>query len=330
MYPLISVIIPIYNVEPYLKECLDSICNQTYQNLQVIMVNDGSMDKSEEIAKTYLQDKRFNLISQSNRGLSGARNAGLAEARGEWIYFIDSDDYIAPRYIEELLELALKYNVEMVCNDNIARFTKKGIDKKPKVEPKVFVPEGGDLGFGGAVWRFLFKADLLERVGVKFIEGKIYEDEAFLYMITPMCKAFLRFSGEPYFYRQRQDSIIGLHRQFRSYDLLDIFKEIYLFYQKNHLLDRFSPPFYFLYECGIGYNNEQEYLKRAKALADELKIPESLYVPPPHSNFKMQKFMCQDTQTFASWIRVRQKLGRIKGFLLRIASAIKRKILFKK
>lgn len=330
MYPLISVIIPIYNVEPYLKECLDSICNQTYQNLQVIMVNDGSMDKSEEIAKTYLQDKRFNLISQSNRGLSGARNAGLAEARGEWIYFIDSDDYIAPRYIEELLELALKYNVEMVCNDNIARFTKKGIDKKPKAEPKVFVPEGGDLGFGGAVWRFLFKADLLERVGVKFIEGKIYEDEAFLYMITPMCKAFLRFSGEPYFYRQRQDSIIGLHRQFRSYDLLDIFKEIYLFYQKNDLLDRFSPPFYFLYECGIGYNNEQEYLKRAKALADELKIPESLYVPPPHSNFKMQKFMCQDTQTFASWIRVRQKLSRIKGFLLRIASAIKRKILFKK
>ena len=97
--PLISVIVPIYNVAPYVRECLDSVINQTYKNLQIILVNDGSTDESESIAREYLSDERIELVCTKNGGLSRARNTGLEKAIGEYIYFIDSDDYIDLRFI---------------------------------------------------------------------------------------------------------------------------------------------------------------------------------------------------------------------------------------
>ena len=104
--PLVSVIIPIYNVAPYLRECLDSVVNQTYQNLQIILINDGSTDESGSIAREYLNDVRVELFFVKNGGLSRARNLGMSEARGAYIYFIDSDDYIECNYIEEMVRVA--------------------------------------------------------------------------------------------------------------------------------------------------------------------------------------------------------------------------------
>lgn len=90
----ISIIVPVYNVEKYLKVCLDSIKNQTYNNFEVIMINDGSTDKSKKICEEYTKDARFILINQNNQGLSGARNTGLKNITGEYVLFIDSDDWI--------------------------------------------------------------------------------------------------------------------------------------------------------------------------------------------------------------------------------------------
>lgn len=102
---MISVIVPVYNVETYLEECLDSIQNQTYTDLEVILVNDGSTDGSKAICERYCQtDKRFRLINQSNQGQSVARNTGVTASRGEFIAFVDSDDMILANYLETLMQ----------------------------------------------------------------------------------------------------------------------------------------------------------------------------------------------------------------------------------
>ena len=101
--PKVSVIVPIYNVEKYLRECLDSIQNQTYTDFECIMINDGSVDKSREIAESYLNDKRFILVNQNNSGQSVARNKGIKMSRGEFLCFVDSDDIINIKLLEILL-----------------------------------------------------------------------------------------------------------------------------------------------------------------------------------------------------------------------------------
>lgn len=274
MTPLLSVIIPIYNVAPYLRECLDSVISQTYKNLQIILINDGSSDESEKIAQEYLSDERVELVSVKNGGLSKARNIGLSRVKGEYIYFIDSDDYISQDFLEEMIQIAQRFGVEFVCNDQIVRFGVSEIAYKERAEPKEIGVDSQSIILGGAVWRCLFAKSLLQRSGVRFLEGKIYEDEAFLYMNLPFVKKFVRYCGEPYFYRQRENSIMSHHKRFRSYDLLDVFEAIYLFYQEKGFLKTLNPPYYFLTKSAKGYENEQEYLQKAKQLAKTLGISE--------------------------------------------------------
>ena len=100
---MISIIVPVYNTAPYLPQCLDSLVNQTYRDIEIICVNDGSTDNSPDILKAYAErDSRILVIHQENLGLSGARNKGLESARGEWVMFVDSDDWIAPDMYEKL------------------------------------------------------------------------------------------------------------------------------------------------------------------------------------------------------------------------------------
>lgn len=272
MNPLLSVIVPIYNVAPYLKECLDSVISQTYQNLQIILINDGSRDESEKIAQEYLSDSRVELVSVQNGGLSKARNIGLDRAKGEYVYFIDSDDYIAKGFLQEMVEIAQRFEVEFVCNDQIVSFGINEAKYKQREEPKEAKIDSQSIRLGGAVWRCLFAKSLLQRSGVRFLEGKIYEDEAFLYMVLPFLNRFVRYCGEAYFYRQRENSIINNHKKFRSYDLLDVFEAIYRFYQEKGFLQRLDPPYYFLYKSAYKYKNEIEYLNKAKKLAKHLCI----------------------------------------------------------
>lgn len=271
--PLISVIVPIYNVALYLRECLDSLINQTYHNLQIILVNDGSTDESESIAREYLGDERIELVCTENGGLSRARNIGLEKAIGEYVYFIDSDDYIDLSFLEEMIGIALDYNVEFVCNEQIVYFGDRVGLKKAYKKPIILIPNSQNMTIGGSIWRCLFSRKLIERSGVRFLEGKMHEDEGFLYMIFPFCKKFALYCGSTYYYRQRKGSIMDLHKNFRSYDLLDIFEKIYLFYKDHGFLSHYQPPYFFLYECGIGHSNEREYLKKVRELEKKLGLP---------------------------------------------------------
>lgn len=275
---LVSVIIPIYNVSTYLRECLDSVVNQTYRNLEIILVNDGSTDESEEIAKEYLKDRRVQLISIPNGGLSKARNVGMDNANGEFVYFIDSDDYIDLGFLEEMVKIAQENGVDIVCNEQIVRFEGKDKKLRQEREVRVLIPDSQNIAIGGAVWRCLFTRSLIITSGVYFLEGKIHEDEGFLYMIFPLCQKFAIYCGRPYYYRQRVGSIMDQHKKFRSYDLLDIFEEIFLFYREKGLLGIFKPPYFLLYDCGVGYQNEKEYAKRAREIECRLGLQ---YAPRP-------------------------------------------------
>ena len=119
MDPLISVIVPVYKVEAYLPQCLDSICGQTYQNLEILLVDDGSPDRCGEICDQYAaRDTRIRVIHKQNGGLSDARNAGMQQMTGSYLMFVDSDDMLPPNAVQTLFETALSENAELVIGDH--------------------------------------------------------------------------------------------------------------------------------------------------------------------------------------------------------------------
>ena len=188
---LLSVIIPVYNVEEYLAKCVDSILNQTYRNLEVILVNDGSKDGSGSICDDFVQkDSRVRVIHKENGGLSSARNAGMDAAKGEYISFIDSDDWIETDSYEHLLGLMEKYQVKLVCGGNWdvdGATGEKTLGICPKKEElvtgeefvgKMFLWDGCD----SSVCDKIFHRSLLENF--RFPEGQVSEDVAITYKIV--------------------------------------------------------------------------------------------------------------------------------------------------
>lgn len=184
--PLVSVIVPIYKVEPYLERCIHSIISQTYQNLEIILVDDGSPDKCGEICESFAQsDSRIKVYHKENGGLSDARNFGVEHASGEYIAFIDSDDYIAPNYIDYLFTLLKKYNADIsACcmtktNEDTADY--RANDKIPNEQ--LLTGKEACMELFGALylvlvtaWGKLYRSDIVKKY--PFPIGKICEDEA--------------------------------------------------------------------------------------------------------------------------------------------------------
>ena len=224
VHKLISVIVPVYNVEEYLEECLDSIKYQTHKNIEVILVNDGSTDGSKEICELYCKnDSRFKLINQVNQGLSEARNVGLQESVGEYIFFVDSDDVIKVDILETLLTFMID-NVDIVgCNfsSNKEYLT---LQTNPKI---VFQGNSSEalsncLNYGAVrffAWSKLYRRNIAE--AVPFLKGLIYEDTYTGFTNLKYIRNMVVIDTIGYFYRVRQDSIM---RKKYSEKNLDVFK----------------------------------------------------------------------------------------------------------
>lgn len=212
----ISVIVPIYNVEQYLKKCIDSIVNQTYKNLEIILVNDGSLDNSGKICDEYAKnDDRIKVIHKNNGGLSDARNAGLEVITGDFISFIDSDDWIDLDNYEVMIKNIIKYNADMaVTNINYVykdRFKHKYNEEKIRTFNKEEAM--GELITGGliqpVVWNKLYKKEIID--DMKFKVGKLNEDEFFTYKICSRAEKIIYIPNVLYQYRQRRNSIMGTY-----------------------------------------------------------------------------------------------------------------------
>lgn len=186
----ISVIIPIYNVEKYIKQCLESVLNQTYKNLEIILVNDGTKDSSMEIIEEYLLDERIIVINKENGGLSSARNYGLEKVTGEYIYFLDSDDWLEENTLEILINNSNDvdivrgnfYYYDEIKNTKI--LPKFKLEYNKNLEAKFLLQDGVEI----MVWNKLYRTSFIKKNNLKFVEGIIHEDEEFTfktYMLNP-------------------------------------------------------------------------------------------------------------------------------------------------
>lgn len=220
---LISIIIPVYNVEPYLCQCLDSVIGQTYKNLEILIIDDGSTDGSGKICDEYAErDERIKVFHTENRGLSAARNVGLDKANGKYIVFIDSDDWFELVAIERSVEAASISKVDIVCFLPIREYKNSSkadiIDpRKPIVfsDKEIIKEYCTNSGLGVACWNKLYDTDLLQYV--RYPEGRYYEDRATTYQLLLLAD---RVECIPYVliqYRARKDNITS-HHDYKNID----------------------------------------------------------------------------------------------------------------
>lgn len=239
--PLISVIVPVYNVEKYVGKCVDSILNQSYKNLDIILVDDGSTDRSGEICDDYAHhNANIRVIHQSNGGLSAARNAGLDVMTGEYVTFVDSDDMIHRecittlyRYIEtERAEISTISAID-IEDDDVCPTT------APRGELKVFysgVEAVESMLFqqrfiDNSAWGKLYKASFFETH--RFPVGILYEDLATIPYVCLEAKCIATSATPLYFYRKRETSILGSFSLKRS-DVLDVVDDLVKFMGQHH------------------------------------------------------------------------------------------------
>lgn len=215
--PLISVIVPIYNVESYLNKCVESIVNQTYTNLEIILVDDGSPDNCPIMCDEWAKkDNRIKVIHKENGGLSSARNAGLDIAKGAFIAFVDSDDYVEAHYIEILLKKLLQYNVDLVCcsinniyENKMENFKLKPVDKDLVISGSSILPEFYRHYTTALMvaWNKLYKRELFDNL--RYTAGRIYEDGAIVLHLLSKCKQVAIIPDVLYNYLRRENSIMG-------------------------------------------------------------------------------------------------------------------------
>lgn len=213
--PKVSIIIPVYNIEKYLRKNLDSITNQTLKDIEIICVNDGSTDSSPEILNEYAQkDSRIKIVNQENKGLSGARNTGLEYVTGEYIAFIDSDDYVDLDYYEKLYTTAIEHNAEISAAGIIRKYSEtkeKYRIKYDTVEETTDVLEMfylSNVKRYPSCWNRIYKKDLIDRTQLRFNEGKYFEDAAFTVRALNNCKKFVTVPKVVYYYVVNNNSIV--------------------------------------------------------------------------------------------------------------------------
>ena len=272
----VSVIVPVYNVEKFLPQCLDSIIHQTYQNLEIICVNDCSPDNSATILQKYAQkDKRIRIINrEKNGGLSAARNTGLDIATGEYVYFIDSDDWIDADYIETMVKAIEKSNTDIVVNTNIQNVENGNTSFFVWPGYSKILPDGEFLSAQDAVnysqvmiCVHLYRKSFLDKYHLSFPEGYIHEDEYFQHISKIRCEKVFCFYGAAYYYRQHPQSIMAT-RKSKVISCAKIINLLLDFYKKNTFLKHNNihlPIFGALSDI----NTEEEF-KAAKRVANRI------------------------------------------------------------
>ena len=264
---MISVIVPVYNVEKYLEECLESIQNQTYSNIEIILVNDGSTDKSKEICEKYCkQDSRFKLINQTNQGQSVARNTGVAASSGECIAFVDSDDIIRQDYLEVLIRY-MSEEVDIV-ESQFTVHKKEFFNENYKEINVIF--EGDSEEAVKAVPKHVLSVNPVTKLyrrsvveAVPYLEGLIFED---IYSGVGMLKYIRRIIKSDYTgYYYRQHGTSTMHRTFTPKNL-DVFtvsdKLVEMYSDREELL-----PYIGSYLVHVTTMHYQDYIRKGNPYA---------------------------------------------------------------
>lgn len=269
--PLVSIIIPVYNVELYLHECIDSIINQTYTNLEIILVDDGSTDSSGRICDEYAEnDKRIKVIHQQNAGQASARNNGLAIATGKFIYFPDSDDYISLDSIEKLLEKSISDNADFVYFDAVSfsEIIENKLDKQSYLRNKEYPTDNGfkvlerlikNNDYHCSIPLMFFRKSFFESSQLTLLSGFIYED--MLFGFQAYCEAGIvsHLNEALYFRRYRSNSTMTSKKTKKHFiSIKKIFTETVLYSVEKNIL---STPLATGYVARCAFNVFNDYEK---------------------------------------------------------------------
>lgn len=234
--PLVSVVVPVFDVAPYLPACVESILGQTYTRLEVLLVDDGSTDGSGDLCDSFARhDSRVRVIHQENQGIAGARNAGVSNATGSHLTFVDADDWVAPAFVETLLDLLRAHDADAA----VAHYVRVPHDSVPRTDPpgatepvvRTLSPDEVLLSFLGpayptmtVVWGKLFIRDLLD--GITFPAGVNHEDEFVTYRVLHRANRTVVTAEPLYGYRQRPSSFMAQGYDHASrFDRLEALRE---------------------------------------------------------------------------------------------------------
>lgn len=251
--PLVSIIVPVYNGEKTIERCLRSIQNQSYSNIEIIVVNDGSTDHTKRVIEKYAAaDSRFRYIEKPNSGVSDSRNAGMKEARGEYFQFVDGDDWLVKQATEEFVKMAVAFECDMVISDYYRVrgrkiFTKGQIDAGPVITRMKYAEcmmEAPANFYYGVLWNKFFKADIIRRFGL-FCSPELDWCEDFRFNLE-----YLQYVGKVgvitrplYYYVKTKGSLVDTQINFQvtmktKKILFDYYKELYKaidLYEENKL-----------------------------------------------------------------------------------------------
>ena len=282
----ISVIIPVYNIGKFLSKCLDSCIRQTLYDVEFICINDGSTDNSGEILKSYAKiDPRFRIIEQENQGVSAARNVGIDKAAGEWIMFLDSDDFLEPKACERIWIESREEPTDIIIfgANSFPAYPQAGpwyqyVLRTPtcrfySFEARVLFSTPGATPF---IWHQAFSTEFLRRSGVKFhTEFQLGEDQTFQMELFPKGKNFSFIEDRLYNYRwYRENSLMDRskkHPDERMEQHLHMISSISEYWDKNHLLDKYGRDFLCWILDFIVYDLQNKELKYGSKHARELR-----------------------------------------------------------
>lgn len=230
MEPLVSVVVPVYNVEKYLRQCLNSVVNQTYRNLEIIVVDDGSYDGSLEICDEYAEkDDRIVVFHTENRGLSAARNYAIDRENGEYIAFLDSDDWFEEDAVKRFLDEAIATDADIVACRFYQEYVNETDESPGSKEP--FVSEGEEIlksvvlehKISNDVWNKFYKANLFH--SIRYPEGRIFEDYATTYRLLRESHRLAYIPDCLIHYRNRENSLSNIHSMNSLVDYWIVYSE---------------------------------------------------------------------------------------------------------
>ena len=257
----ISIIIPIYNSEKYLPKCLDALAKQTFKDIEILCIDDGSKDKSLRILNQYAsQDSRIKVLTQANSGPAAARNLGVKSATGSYLMFCDSDDWYEPDMCEKMYQTIISQNVDVVvCGCNIIdeekniRLQEDLSYYQLKYEGKQNITTDVFWNTNVLLWNKIFKTDIVKHHKISFPTGYEHDDDCFYWQYMIVSKTAYFLPDKLYNYLRRNNSIMGkvYNKTNKSiYDMLYVLKYFYEFLQDNNLYQKHQKIFEELYVRG--------------------------------------------------------------------------------
>ena len=241
----VSIIVPFYNVENYIEKCLQSLVNQTLEDVEIILVNDGSQDGTEEIAKQFVEKypNKIMYLEKENGGLSDARNYAIPYAKGEYIAFLDSDDYVEANMYEEMYNKAKEENLDYVECDFLWEYPDKSLESKGKQysnKKEMFIYTRV------VAWNKLIKREIVQNNHLEFPKGYRYEDVEFFYKLLPLIHNYGIVEKPFIHYVQRENSISNVQNT-RTKEIIDVLRHVIDYYKRNQLFDEYKEEIEYTY-----------------------------------------------------------------------------------